>query len=175
MQRLVNRGMDAKTALYETLSKHFSSGMVDELIASGKSQKVKPNSLLGLGCACAQGPEGLDGFWSTIGSPFRKAGGAIKSGAESTFNFVKDGVQTIGKYACKAIHHPLAEVGAAAAAGAKGAPPQTGQAGVNVARGIACPRGQVPVLLPPPPVTPQWVMPAVIGGGVLLAVIALRK
>lgn len=178
-QKLVNQGVGPDEALYQALSKRFSSGMVNELVATGKKGKVKPNSLLGLGCSCCQGHQPTGGIWDAVKSVGRGGAAVFTLGLseKGVRDFLGKGAKTIGGYACQAINHPLAEVGAAAAAGAKGAPPQAGQTGVAMAREIACPEGQVPVLMPTAPVsaTPQWVMPAVIGGGVLLAVIALRK
>ena len=179
--KFMARGDSPEEALRKALAARFSDGIVKELIATGKNGKVKPQSLFGLGCTCMQGQTPTAGLWDSIKDVGKKAGrvgaGVFTLGLseKGVRDFIGDGLKKVGDYACVALNHPLAEVGAAAAAGAKGAPPQVGQTGVNVARNIACPSGQIPVYVPPPSQTPEWVMPAVVGGGVLLAVIALRK
>jgi hypothetical protein len=105
----------------------------------------------------------------------------VKRGAQEAWEWGKKAVDKLGSLACGALSHPAGAIAAGAAAGAAGAPPQAGMVAAEIGKGV-CGKSDTP---PAPPQelmepqryggTPQWLLPAAIGGSALLIALALRK
>ena len=115
-----------------------------------------------------------------IGKTGRVPGELLSLGSiQSTFgkigDVIKKTVNQVGKIACKAVKNPSAGAIAGGIAATQGIPPQTGATGVRIASGV-CPAGTVPITTPAAAAMgmPSWALPAAIGGGALLLVIALK-
>jgi hypothetical protein len=90
---------------------------------------------------------------------------------------LKDTLSKIGGFACDVATHPLTPLAAGATGAATGGPvaASTATAGAGVAaaacsQGSGFPGGS----FAPAPATPSWVLPAIIGGGVLALVLVLK-
>lgn len=97
-------------------------------------------------------------------------------GAQKIAEAGKDIVGKLGDLACGIVNHPAGAAAAAGAAASYGAPPEAGAIGVNVAKDFCNgdEAGVPPDVLAPPPSYPKWLLPAAIGGGALILVLALR-
>lgn len=176
------RGMPAKEALYWALAESMSEGMGKELVRLGRSGKVPTTGHLGLGATVANGrrrrarPLELGGFLGGLTS------GAVK--------WTGKAIKGIGGLSCKVVRNPAVPIVAAGVATAYGVPPQVGYAGATVAQGICTKKGKMPPGFDPgmypgmspgmypgmyPQPRPPWLMPALIGGGVLVLVLVLKK
>ncbi len=108
-------------------------------------------------------------------------GGKVKSGTMTAVKWVGNGLEKLGGLGCAVANSPVAPAAAAAAATSQGAPPQTGMAGVGVARALCNAKGAAPgaaqsdLYAPVSRPLPGWVLPAGIGAVGLIAVMALRK
>ncbi len=125
-------------------------------------------------CEECDSREALSGFALTFanGQPAVKN---ISSGlgkiVSAPLNLVNDALTGLSKLACSVSSNPLAQVAANAGGFAIGGPAgaAAAQQGTQVAQSMCAP--------PPPPQStiPSWVIPAAIGGGVLLIGLVLLK
>ena len=180
--------MAKKMSLRDAMAKGMSEGLVQELVSLGKGKVPKPKSLMGLGCYSDRHESALDGFWSTVKSvvtaPYKgikyvgeKIVSGVKTVASTTLNWAKSGLSKVDDLVCAVVSSPTGQAAAMAAAGATGGPAaaQAGAAGAQIGAQL-CNKQQPspPSFLPAG--TPSWVVPAAIGGGVLvLALVLLRK
>jgi hypothetical protein len=140
-------------ALEKALTIELANSMVDDLVSLGRGQG---------------GQSSLDG-WFTDARKF------LGRQTSTVGSFGSSVLGKLGGVACKLTNSGVLGAVAGPAAMASGAPPQAGQLGAQIA-GTFC----TPSAGPAQPVvqqsgTPSWVLPAAIGGGVLLLVLALRK
>lgn len=162
------KGMPAKTAARKGLAKAFSEGITGEFVKLGKEEKKKglerarqvAADKARLGAGKGKGALAL-------------AGGIPLSGITST---VKSALSKLGNAACDVATHPLTPLAAGAGAAAAGAPPQVGVAGATVAAGVCTTAGKggAAPFFAPASSTPDWLIPAAIGGGALLLIVALK-
>ena len=110
---------------------------------------------------------GAGGVWSGITT----AAGAVADAATSTASFVADAVKTVGNLACDVIGNDVYKGATQVTAAALTGSPQAAQAagtGIDVQRkicGSSSPAAVKPP--PPPPPKPSWIMPALLGVGIL--------
>ena len=178
-----------KMSLRDAMAQAMSAGLVKELVNLGKGKTPQPKSLMGLGCYSDRHETALDGFWSTVKSvvtaPYRGVkyvGGKIVSGIKkvtsTTLSWAKSGLSKVDDLVWAVVSSPTGQAAAMAAAGATGGPAaaQAGAAGAQLGAQM-CQKNQsapAPAFLPAG--TPSWVLPAAIGGGVLvLALVLTRK
>jgi hypothetical protein len=135
----------------DAISSAVQEGFGREIIRLGRGARPKALGYYG------GGPEAMSGVLSTV-----------KGWGETVLG-------KVGGIACKVAK---SDVGPAIGGGVTtvyGGNPAIGVAGVKTA-GSLCPKGQVPVLPPPPPsMFPPWVLPVAIGGVGLVAVILLTR
>lgn len=113
--------------------------------------------------------KGAKKFVKDVGAWIGEAAKDVWNAYKSYLNFLKD-------TACKALNHEAAPQIAAGASAAAGAPPQAGAIGVDVGRAVCGKKGGEGEAGPgveAAPGLPGWVLPAAIGGGALLIVLAL--
>lgn len=161
------KGMAPRPAMQAALATKLSAGMAAELVKVGRAalagRAPTSTSLEALGFC---GPICLA----------KKAGSAIAGGSKTAAGWASSIGSTLGSVACTAVNNPMASTVAGGAALAAGAPPQAGTAGIGVAQQI-CGKNQTPTLPQASlyaPATPPWVIPAAIGAGVLVIVLAMR-
>lgn len=126
-------------------------------------------------------PKRKTGVLGRISGALRGIGKAIIGIPEGIAEVVKKAGEKLGELACAVVNHPATSAAARGYATSQGAPPQAADVGVDVAKGM-CGGGQPadagPLPLPPPDTgagTPSWLLPAAIGGGALVLILALRK
>jgi hypothetical protein len=200
MEASVARGALPRDAMRDALAASMSAGMLNELVEAGKRGAVAPMSQLGLGMyddssRLAQ-YQALDrfyelgGFWDSMKDGIKKmfpevakskvkipaldvvkaAGPAIGEAVD----WVAEATEKLAKAACRAAD----TIAGAAPAIAAAAGPYGGIAAgaITVTQGVCGPApAPLPPPPPPPPSMPAWVLPAAIGGGALVLVMALRK
>jgi hypothetical protein len=116
-----------------------------------------------------------------LGQGISKGADYVKQGAQKVLEWGEKAIDKLGSLACGALSHPAGAVAAGAAAGAAGAPPQIGMVAAEIGKGV-CGKSDTPPATPQELMEPQgyggasqWLLPAAIGGGVLLVALALRK
>lgn len=150
-EKFESSGMPAKKALQKALMIAFANQLGTEIVRAGKTG-ARTKGLLS-----PRGPSALSGVGSTIGGWLGTAWDKLSSGA------------------CKVLTNPLAPAAAAGVASAEGVPPQVGAAGTMVAASMcASDQTGVPATGVVVSSTPSWLLPAAIGGGVLILALALR-
>lgn len=171
------KGVPPKAAMQKALAVCMSNGMVAELVKTGEKvmqkRAVNPGQLQALGfcgpiCAAKK-----------VGSAAKSIGRTVAGGASTATRWVSKGVSKLGSLACSVANSSVAPMAAGAGAAAMGAPPQAGSAGVDVAKGLCGKKGdsavaQQQLATGAPSSMPGWVLPAAIGGGALVLVLALR-
>jgi hypothetical protein len=205
-------GMQPKAALQRALAAAMSDGMLREIVEAGKSGHIKDQTALALGyyeamgawynpvdwakkagSAVKKGAEAVYGAGkAAVTAPVKAAswaakkgysgakwvGGKIKSGAGKVVDWVGTGLKKLGELACGVASSSLGPAAGAAGAAAMGAPPQVGAMGVQVASGL-CTKEEAAAAAAQQQAAagklPGWVLPAAIGGGALVLVLALRK
>lgn len=172
------RGMRPRAAMKAALAASLSKGMATEIVKAGtaavQGRAVSTSRLEGLGfcgpiCLAKKAGGAISDAASWVGSN-------VASGTTTAAGWVADGVQQLGSLACSVTNSSIAPIAGAAAASAAGAPPQVGAAGVSVAQGL-CGKNNTPTVPTQQlmqPAMPSWVIPAAIGGGVLVIVLAMR-
>ena len=192
MHQNLAAGMLPEPALRAAIESATSQGLVKEIVALGRGQRPAPRSMAGLGYYGKSGAHEALGFsfsdlWKkpasqiknvgqSIGVAAKWTGGAVSSGAKSTWNFAGDVIDKVEKLSCKVLNSPAAPVAAGAAAAAYGAPPQAGMIGAQVGQALCAPdaSGQmVPVVMEPPSTIP-WV-PIALGGGALVLILLMTR
>jgi len=146
-------GETPAVALERALAASLAASYVEQLKKLGETRQPPTSGLLGLALGSVS-PDGLGSFWGGVKGAGKKIGNGLKS------------------LACKAANNPGAGIAATAAGG------PAGGTGVQLAAQL-CGGGQTTdtaAPLPAPPSSSSFpIMPVLIGGGVLLAVLALRK
>jgi hypothetical protein len=162
---------DAKdVATYKAIEKMEALGLFNPFKAIADAGKAVGGAVWSAGKTVVSAPKWAAGkVWDGT----KWVGQNIWTGTKKAVGWVGDAVGKLADVACKVIGHPAAPVAGGAAAAAYGAPPQAGAGGVAVAQQICAKEGPYPP--PPPPSRPAWLWPAVIGGGVLVVVLATRK
>ena len=155
-EKFQGQGYPPKAALQKALAASMSEGLLNQLIDIGRGRR---HAL---------------GLWNPFGWAAKKIAGAGGKGAQ----WAKEGVEKLGSLACGVVGSDIGVAAAAGGAGAAGVPPQVGAQGAQIANQMCKSGGTKPT--PPTqsiPVkrTPGWVMPAAIGAGALVLVLALRK
>lgn len=107
----------------------------------------------------------------------KSAGRFVGRQAKTAGRMAKNLAKDLGKAACQVVSHPAGQAAIGAAGATQGAPPEAGVAAAQVAAGLCAAGRQRPA--PPPDLRPAPaafpVVPVMIGGGVLLAVLLLRR
>lgn len=203
-----DKGMAPTEALKAAIASSVSEGLTKEIIKIGKTGKLPSvKSLPGLGLYSEAFPLALDGLWSSIKSGVSKTAGAVTgtvtggakwvggkvssgaqwtagkvaSGAKTAYNWGKTALSKIKGVTCAVMKDPLSDVAAGGAAAAFGAPPQVGTMGKQLAQGISCPPGTVPVsqedLATEGSMSknglPSWALPVGVGAAGIVAVLLL--
>jgi hypothetical protein len=178
---------DAKTALQKAIAVEVANDTLNSLVTMGKTGRVPTSGLLGLGaCGCA-GMQGLGFGWSDVKSAAKKTAGVVLApatgGASLALTFpgtaskvadaAKGTLDKIGQAACKLADSGALKLGGAIGGAAAGGPQgaQAGSAGADVAQAL-CAKPAAPGPLPPPD-SGLPIVPILIGGGVLMAVLLL--
>ena len=144
-------GASAADALEKALAASLAGSYLEQLQKLGKTGQVPTSGVLGLALGTVS-PDGLGSFWGSLKNAGAKIGGGLK------------------KLACKAANNPAASIAATAAGG------PAGGTGVQLASEMCGGSKAADVAPPPPPPAAAFpIVPVLIGGGVLLAVLALRK
>lgn len=167
MGRLRDMGVPEAQAYQKGLAVAFTRGLVKEFMKLGKGKKVPAPGLrkgqVALGAyvgfeAQSNNYQDLGGVWGTITDTLNKLGG----------------------YACDVATHPITPIAAGAAGAYYGGPvgASTATAGAGAAA-AACASGEAattgPGYLAPQRPMPAWALPAILGGGALALIFALRK
>jgi len=160
-------GLKGEKAEKAGLATAFTHGLTKEFMKLGKGRKpVAPglkNGQVALGA--------LVGFEAQADN-YQDLGGLLSD--------IKSTLKKIGGYACDVATHPITPIAAGAAGAYYGGPQgaSTATAGAGVAA-AACSIGKQPA--PGPAYAPQgggmpvWALPAIIGGGALALIFALKK
>jgi hypothetical protein len=159
------QGVAPKAALQHALARSFSEGFTKEIMRLGKERKPRKAGQVALAA------------WAAHRLPDAEANYVGLSGITSTVSGAVSGaLSKIGDAACSVASHPATGLAAGATGayfdGAKGA--ATGMAGAQIAQTL-CASGQGGGYMGAPPTAePSWLLPAAIGGGALLLIVALK-
>jgi hypothetical protein len=148
------QGMSPDGALQHALSDELEVGLGKEIVKLGKEKGKKPSAVSGyLGCG------------SSMGNYFTLSG---------VGDWVSSALDKTGDVACKVVTNPLAPAVAGGIAATQGVPPQLGAAGVAIGAGMCASGQSAPAPTVQQPGMPGWVLPAAIGGGALILILALK-
>lgn len=143
-------------ALEKALQVELANSMVDDLIKLGRQKNPQTS---------------LDGWFTDLRKGLGSATKSVGSAAGSALG-------KLGGVACKLTNSGVLGAVAGPAGMASGGPAgaQAASAGANIAGALCAPSpGAAPVQQQQQSGMPSWVVPAAIGGGVLILVLALRK
>jgi len=160
-EALGKSGVVPRVAMERALAASLAGRYLEQLVKMGKTGAPPTFGVLGLGLGTVD-PEGLGGFFADVWGGIKKGAGAVGSAAKTVG-------KGIGKLACKAAGNP----GTSIAAGAAGGP--AGATGAQLASELCGGGTQSGGGYVPPPAAPFPIMPVLLIGGGLLAVLALRK
>jgi hypothetical protein len=178
------KGYDAKTALQKAIAIVLANHTAKQLVEIGRTGRVPQSGLCG---TCA--PSGLGSVWGTVKSYTTKAAGVVLAPAtggaslaltapktaDKVADAVKSTASKVGKTLCKVADTGILKIGAAAAGGALSGPQgaQAGAAGADATQQVCAAQNTGP-LLPVPPEPGIPLMPILIGGGILAAILILK-
>jgi hypothetical protein len=174
------KGLPPKAAMQKALAVCLANGMIAELVKTG--EKVLQKRAAGPGQLQALGFCGPICAAKKVRDAAKYVGGKVAGGASTATSWVSKGVQKLGGLACSVANSSVAPLAAGAGAAAMGAPPQAGTTGLAFAQTLCGKNGdsaaaQQALNTPTPGAAggmPGWVLPAAIGGGVLVLVLALK-
>jgi hypothetical protein len=148
MAKYEKEGMTPKAALRKAIAISFANRMVEETLEAGKTGKPKKGGLFG-----TPPKEALSGFWG-------------------------DAWDKMKEIHCKAAQSPATYAFMGGLSTVYTGSPQAGQTGAAIVDQTTCPQPEGGAALPggagAQPQTPSWLIPAAIGGGVLLLVLVLK-
>lgn len=147
------KGATPGEALRKAIAASLSNQLGDKFVDLGK-----------------RGPRALSGYQATgiFGAVTSVVGGVTGAVQDAA----KTAVNKIEKLTCKVASNPSTAAIAGGIAATQGVPPETGATGARVAQTL-CGPAATPVVAPAS-TTPPWLLPAAIGGGALLLVLALK-
>ncbi len=179
------KGLRAKPALKAAIASSVSEGLAREIVKIGKTGKLPGRrSLVGLSVYAGAHEQALSGLVSSITGAASKVrrvtSSRLHGGAATATRVGSAALSKIKGLTCTVMRSPLSNLGAGAAGAALGAPPQTAVVGKQLAQGVLCPPGTVPIsqdalTTPIGGGMPGWVLPVGIGAAGLVAVLLLRK
>lgn len=171
-KKLKQNGVPEAAALQRGLASALSKGMANEFIRLGRTRRVEAKTQVGLASYFAS-HDTHGSYTSALGRAAETRGLSGYAGLGSVTSTLKDTLHKVGGFACDVATNPATPIVAGAVSVSQTGNPAIGVAGAGIAA-TACTKSPGGAFPPAQPSTPSWAIPAMIGGGALLLVMAIK-